>query len=57
MGATYGVISYDEYQNKGNMWTMWKPRLENAAFYAGIGALIAVGYQGVVGTGQWTGGY
>jgi len=57
MGATYGVISYDEYQNKGNMWAMWKPRLENAAFYAGIGALIAVGYQGVVGTGQWTGGY
>jgi hypothetical protein len=57
MGATYGIISYDEYQNKGNLRTMLKPRLRNAAFYAGIGALIAVGYQGVVGTGQWTGGY
>lgn len=57
MGVTYGIISYDEYKNKGNIRAMLKPRLRNAAFYGAIGAGIAVAYQGVVGTGQWSGGW
>ena len=57
MGATLGVVTYDEYRGKRNVKSMLVPRLKRAAIFAGGGAIVAGLYQGVMGTGQQTGWY
>lgn len=57
MGATLGVVTYDEYRGKRNVKSMLVPRLKRMGLFAAGGAGLAIAYQGVVGAGQKTGLY
>ena len=57
MGATLGVVTYDEYRGKRSVKSMLAPRLKGAGIYAAGGVVLASVYQGVVGAGQKTGLY
>ena len=57
MGATLGVVTYDEYRGKKNVREILGPRVKRAAIYAGGGAALAFLYQVVTGAGQKTGLY
>ena len=57
MGATLGVVTYDEYRGKRSVKSMLAPRLKRAGIYAAGGVVLASVYQGVVGAGQKTGLY
>ncbi|MBK37948.1 MAG: hypothetical protein CMB45_03045 [Euryarchaeota archaeon] len=57
MGATLGVVTYDEYRGKRNVKSMLVPRLKRMGIYGAGGVALAVAYQSVVGAGQKTGWY
>ena len=57
VGATLGLITYNEYRSKRNVRQVLVPRLKRAAVFAATGSALALGYSVIVGTGQKTGLY
>lgn len=57
MAGVLGIITYDEYQSKGNIRAAVMPRLKRAGMFAGLGAAATVIASGVLAGGQKTGWY